>query len=419
MSRALGSRVIFVGALVVLLFGLNRLIQLRFETGRAYAPLSSLRTDPMGAKALHDALSGMEGVDVERNYVPLNQLVKLPVEATVLMLNVRGGELFGLGDAEVVRDFVSEGGRLVVALDRRGLAYKHLDEDGAVIDPDEAEGDEQVGSEATVESDEAEPVRWSRRSLFDEFEVWEGLALRHGKHEGGSAVRSGGAPVALPETLRWREGGVLEDFDPKVWTPLFEVDGEVVVAMRDYGAGTIVVMTDSYLFSNEAMFQDREVGFLSWVTGASGKVIFEETHLGVAERTGISSLMRRYGLFEFVFAFGGVALLVVWRGSQAFLPAHTAVDSTNVVQSERSVEAGFCDLVGRHLRGAGLAREAFEIWKRSFIRTGADEARYAKELREIDALLKEDGDAASRERRPAETHFKIKTILNRKRRRHL
>jgi hypothetical protein len=124
-------------------------------------------------------------------------------------------------------------------------------------------------------------------------------------------------------------------------------------------------------------------------------------------------------LYQFVIAFGGFMLLVVWRGSQPLLPPYSEKSKANLVLSERSVEVGFCDLVGRQMRGSELATQAFRIWKGSFIRNRADEARYATELSEIEELLNQDRDHARRSRNPAQTHSQIKSIINRKRRKYL
>lgn len=406
MNRRWLSRFLFLGAVALFVFGLNRLIHLRFESGRAYAPLSSLRTDPLGAKALHDAFAAVDGLTVERNYVPLNQLRALPDNSTVFVLNLQGYALFNLTENRVIREFVDRGGRLVLSLDASKVAYEHLDDDGEPAD----------GESSEEESDEF--TGFTRRSMGDEWGIWEGLVLRHGEHEGGQARRAEGAPGPLPEELPWREGGVLAELDDAVWEPLYLLDEEVVAATRDYGAGTLVVMTDSYLFSNEAMLRHRNPGFLSWVVGPHRRVVFEETHLGVSERVGVAVLMRRYGLFEFVFAFAGFMLLVAWRGSQPLLPPHAPVTEANLVKSERSIEAGFCDLVGRQMRGSDLPEEAFRIWKSSFIRSRSDETRYASELSEVKALLNQEHESGRRKRPPSEIHSKIKSILNRKTRRH-
>ena len=55
-------------------FGIVRLIGLRLEKGDIYPAYSTLRADPLGSKALFDALESIEGREVRRNFRPLREL---------------------------------------------------------------------------------------------------------------------------------------------------------------------------------------------------------------------------------------------------------------------------------------------------------------------------------------------------------
>src|SRR2546430_9161156 len=53
-------------------FGLTQLFKLRFETGDIYPEYSSLRADPLGAKAFYESLDNL--LTVRRNYRPLAKI---------------------------------------------------------------------------------------------------------------------------------------------------------------------------------------------------------------------------------------------------------------------------------------------------------------------------------------------------------
>ena len=55
-------------------YGLTQLFLLRYATGDIYPPYSSLRADPVGTKALAEALDGLPKVEVRRNFLPLTRL---------------------------------------------------------------------------------------------------------------------------------------------------------------------------------------------------------------------------------------------------------------------------------------------------------------------------------------------------------
>jgi hypothetical protein len=412
------SIVIFLLALAGLVGGLAWLIHLRFESGRAYALRSSLRSDPLGSKALHDAYAELPGLQVSRNFVPLVQLRALSPDATLLLLNTSGGQMHRLADFDRVVDFVERGGRLVIAMNPERVAYEYLENEMEEDSEASAKDDEETNEAADEDSDaEEKSTGFTRRSDEENELFWAGLALRHGEHEGGEALRAEAATSDLPERTPWREGGVLVEFDEEVWSPIYQIDEEVVAAQRRLGAGSIVVLTDDYLFSNEALLKHRYAQLLAWVLGGQSSLIFEETHLGVSERSGVATLMRRYGLEGFAVAFASLMALVVWRGASPLLPPYGGRARDQVIRSEHSIEAGLGDLIHRSLPSPAMPKLAFEAWKQSFIRTKGDQRFYAEELDEIEALLRAQDSLPARQRKPVETHLKIKSIINRKKRR--
>src|SRR5437588_6749284 len=67
---------IALGALLALGFlaGFVRLFVLRYEAGEIYPAYSTLRPDPLGAKAIYAALGKVPGVEVRRNLQPLKKM---------------------------------------------------------------------------------------------------------------------------------------------------------------------------------------------------------------------------------------------------------------------------------------------------------------------------------------------------------
>lgn len=404
------SLALLVFACVALFGGLTWLVQMRFESGEVYPRGSSLRADPLGSKALYASFEALESIEVSRNFVPFDQLEQLEPDASVLLLNLHGAGMHGLVQNERIERFVEQGGRLVCALNANTVAYKYLTEE---------DEDRDTSDEMREPVDDREQAVFKRKAKERTERFWAGLNLIHGEHEGGDAEIADAALVTdLPPRIPWREGAIV-DFETDVWTVLYEVEGEAVVVERAYGAGSVLVLTDDYLFSNEALLKHRYPELLAWLVGAQVQVIFDETHLGVSQRTGVSTLMRRYRLNGFMLALGCLMLLLVWRGGAPLLPAYRSLARRNIVRSEHSTEAGLSDLIRRSVPAGQLPEEAFRHWKASCIRTAADEAYYAAELRDIEALLREVRQTPDRKRKPMDVHFKIESILNRKKRRRL
>ena len=85
--------------------------------------------------------------------------------------------------------------------------------------------------------------------------------------------------------------------------------------------GSLVLMSDAFLASNEALWKDRQPELLRWLAGGSARLVFDETHLGVNEQPGIATLLRRYQLYWVVAAALAVFGLAIWRNASPLVPA--------------------------------------------------------------------------------------------------
>ncbi len=148
-------------------------------------------------------------------------------------------------------------------------------------------------------------------------------------------------------------------------------------------------------------------------------MIFDETHLGVSETTGIAKLIRRYRLSGFFVALFALWLLVVWRGASPLLPHFANRTGEDVILADHSSEAGLADLVRRSVPLSKMPAEAFRKWKATFIKTETDRRYYAAELEEAETILSEQAAASALRTHPLQTHLRIKSIINRKKRKRL
>jgi hypothetical protein len=115
------------GALaVVLLLGgtvwaLSHLFSISTRGGAAYPAYSSLRSDPLGAKALHDSLAALPGYRVERSFKPRNRF-RAPADSVILVLGSR--------PETRLQDWAEDGARVVVgfAPEERRVRSKTLED---------------------------------------------------------------------------------------------------------------------------------------------------------------------------------------------------------------------------------------------------------------------------------------------------
>lgn len=369
-------RSVLRAALPVALFGLFfagllQLLLLRFEAGDVYPPYSSLRSDPVGTRVLFEALARQDSLAVARGLSPSLPWKDEPA-ATVFALGLPPHD-DPLADPtwdDAARRFLAAGGRLVLAFQaaegagRRDAARGKKD---GVEAEEREEAEKAERAEKPKKSEEAEPARGLER-----------LGLRLARKPLARPRASGSASVpartarrvgegpglgGLPRELPWHGLFAIEALDPG-WSVLYEVDGAPVAAERAWGHGRVVVATDAYLLSNEAMRRDRKAAFVAYLVGEKRRVVFDETALGVGEAPGVSTLLRRYRLGRVAAVVLLLFALFAWRSVSPFLPSAGAARDDAPVAG-RDAHRGLVGLVKRGLPEGALLSVAFSEWRKA------------------------------------------------------
>jgi Domain of unknown function (DUF4350) len=372
--------------LILFCLGVVYLWQLRFEIGDVYPEYSSLRSDPLGARALFEALEGT-GVRAERSYRGLEDFADERGTAVLYLGWSPLGWRWTSEDRLQAWDaFVREGGRLILALSPlwQSSIGEALDEDGWVL-PEDATVGEAGKLRGSVEQ------RW-------------GFGLRFaplGEVVPAPEQVSRVAPNReLPSELTWRTQ-VYFAADDAAWNVLYRRDEGPVLMWRRLGAGTLVLSSDSYLMSNEGLRLDRQPGLLAWLIGPADVVIFEEGHLGVLESPGVGTLIRRYRLGSVLVGLLVLAALYVWMSSSPLVPVarerpqdgpasgrHTAAGLGNLLRrnipSDRVLAAcwsAWVESLPRQERASARVREAEQVIRRARDRRGDPTAAYQEAAR--------------------------------------
>ncbi|MDR3456907.1 MAG: DUF4350 domain-containing protein [Verrucomicrobiae bacterium] len=197
------------------------------------------------------------------------------------------------------------------------------------------------------------------------------------------------------------------------WATIYQRDKKTpVVIERKFGAGSVVLVADSYPFSNEAMFKDRSASLISWMLGGGHEVIFEEAHLGIVEQPGMATLMRRYQLHGLIFSLLLVAGLYVWKNAISLVPPHAEpVGDAGLVVAGRDSASGFVNLVRRSVSPAELINVCFAEWKKS----GARAAAVSPGQRQVvEQVVSQQAALPPKEREPVGNYRAISEILKRR-----
>jgi hypothetical protein len=402
--------VALTGCAALLLFGIVHLFELRFEQGDVYPAYSSLRADPLGAMAFYESLGKVSGISISRDFSDTD---RLPEEPRTVYLHLAGSPYeFNEISPDLYRniqDFLARGNRLVITYYPRTASevfFNGEDETNSVT-PEKSKDDKKsmvkkaAKKKVTDQDTEDESVsledKWGYSTGFEELvpnansyapaEVWNNTGL------------------SLPQTLDWHSGTIFTNYG-LAWHPIYIRGTNAVVMERKFGGGSVVMATDSYFISNEAMAKDRHADLLAWLVGANKNVVFDEAHLGIVETQGIATLMRKYRLHGLIAGLLLLAGLFIWKNSISLAPPLTANKKENLVLGKDSAE-GFVNLLRRSIASRDLLSTCFAEWEKSAAAPGKPTSARHQDARTI---FNSENSAAG-DHHPVATYNKISIAL--------
>jgi hypothetical protein len=412
------GRIALITLLIVLsaifCWGIGDLISMRFERGDIYPTYSSYRTDPRGCKAFFDGLRLEGAADAIRNTEPLEQL-KVPAAAGLFVVGLPKGSFFHMDEpsVEALEKALSQGLRLVISF----APVRAKDKESAI--------EESASGEKPIERQGAHPGRKAQPSAGPskddppdkeaEPPIAKGIDLgkRWGMETEELARQSKTAPLAVPGRgpyrAPWLSSLVFKPLDT-TWQVLATLEDKPVIITKPFGKGEIVLLSDSFLFTNEAMKAARSPYLLAWLCRGRQTILFDETHLGVIENPGVAAVIKRNGLLPFFASLVILALLVIWRQSSAFLPP---MEASGDMSSDRGrgYSAGLANLFRRNIPKDKMLTACLDEWERSLSHGRTDTSTLLPKARRIitdlEALPRKD-------RNLTEAYNRLSGLLSRK-----
>ena len=170
----------------------------------------------------------------------------------------------------------------------------------------------------------------------------------------------------------------------------------------------MVLATDSYFLSNEALRKDRHAELLAWLVGPARQVVFDEAHFGIVDTSGVASLMRKYRLHGLAVGLLLLAGLFLWQNASELRPAAPPDETAAGYVAGKEAAAGFVNLLRRNIPPRDVLKTCFAEWKKSFTH-GARPS--AARIVQAEALLEADSALPQRQRNPVGTYQELCCIL--------
>jgi len=372
----------FFFLLLIFLAGIFHLFMLRFDRGDVWTAYSSLRSDPLGTRGFYESLKQMEGLSVTRSFKPLSK-IRDGKDTTLFYAGVPVSESDGAPRefVEALEQIAFTGGRVVLTF-LPVTSFPLIKSDT----PDEPEKEENKGK-APEEKEKKNTVMLQNESvsLRQHWGIWPDYDRNLKKGEQAQLLEQA-EETMLPQNFSWHS--LLWFHTDENWKPIYVRQGKTIIAERKFGAGSIVIASDSFFLSNEALGNERHskfpAGLLVWLTGNSTTIIFDEFHLGIADQPGITGLVRKYRLHGFFWGLLVLAGLFVWKNISQFVPCAGEDAEAKDILSSRDYTDGLISLLRRNIPPGQILPLCYAEWKK----TVAVEKNFSPEkIRQIHTII--------------------------------
>lgn len=216
--------------------------------------------------------------------------------------------------------------------------------------------------------------------------------------ERGNRVVAAMSPMKVPDGLLLASWGVVLDPADRLafasaegWIEMQRDRGKLTAIERAFGKGSVALLTTSANFTNESTVSASALPLVTRTLGHPQRIVFDESHLGIAESGSVVALARRMRLTGLALGLAICAALWIWRASSAFPPPLAAPARDRL--AGRTSHAGLLTLLRRNIAPRDLAAVCWQQWL-SFNRTKitparAERARAASEHRDPVAAARE------------------------------
>jgi hypothetical protein len=332
--KALRNNLVLLLMIATFAYLLMAMMVNRFEEGSVFPPYSSLRSDPIGTRAYLESLQGMPNRQVEQNFLDWERLQEQP-PGTLFLFGIDSFHFLLEPQNRPVRNLIRDGWRVVISytpgtIRRATLPQPSLNsmELFALFGPLQ--------------------LRRSSPTLDEQGNIQLFIANRTKEFPG------------LPQQIESQSGLAFTDVN-RAWRVLYQIGDQPAVIEASFGQGEIVLLSDSYALSNEALWKQPRPGFLLWLTGNRNQIWFDELVHGSRVDTDIADLVTGMRLQGFFVGLILVAVLILWRWGWPLVPPQTS--AAILQQQGRDASSGLVQLLMRAVPVHSLLKTCHREWR--------------------------------------------------------
>jgi hypothetical protein len=398
-----GTKIAAIFIIAICAYALLQLLLMRYSSGDVFPKYSSLRSDPFGTKAFYESLSGCCDIKVSRNFEDLHKIKKQTESALIFAGSGVPPDEIPAAYFNDFESYMKNGGRLIVTYVRSGIIAKALEEFNREKKKQEEEKDKKK-----KEKEQKKPEKTAEEQLFPTIKLSEHWGLQYKEFDSKEIGQARLVTKSkLPKVMTWHSP-VYFELDGKDWNVLYKRQGKPVVTERKFGKGSLVLVSDTFFLSNEAMLREREPEFLAWLIGGKKEVIFDEYHHGIATNHGVASLARRYHLHGVAAGLLIMALLFVWMNSTSLVPAHaSAAELEKKTIAGKDTASGLSNLLRRSVSVKDILPLCFSEWKKSL----GKQKQTDKSVKRVEEYFAQGSDQLNRVKDPVASYNRISQML--------
>jgi hypothetical protein len=144
------------------------------------------------------------------------------------------------------------------------------------------------------------------------------------------------------------------------WTALERNGTKLIAIERSFGKGAVALLASSADFSNHSAVESNRLPQVTAALGTNTRIVFDESHLGIAESGSVMGLARRFHMMGIAAGLAICAVLFIWRNASAFPNVGQA--GRPVSLTGRTSASGLLTLLRKNIPPSDLTAACWQEW---------------------------------------------------------